>query len=162
MLTHSNMLNAATSICQYLDLREDDVVLDFLPMAFDYGLYQMLMSVRQGARLILELSFQLPMQVLTHAAAERVGFFPGVPTVFAVLAQVGDVSKCLKSIIKRASRHEYWGAISGQAHQQSHENVSQRPHFFDVRPHRVQALHLSSARGLGTEAGERGDRHSQH
>jgi amino acid adenylation domain-containing protein len=98
MLTHSNMLNAAASICQYLDLREDDVVLNFLPMAFDYGLYQMLMSVRQGARLILERSFQLPMQVVTHAASEQVSFFPGVPTIFAVLAQLGDVSSLLSSV----------------------------------------------------------------
>src|SRR5262249_41197254 len=44
MLTHRNMLAAGTSVSTYLGMREDDVVLLALPMAFDYGLYQMIMS----------------------------------------------------------------------------------------------------------------------
>ena len=59
MLTHRNMLTAATSVSSYLGLREDDVVLMVLPMAFDYGLYQMIMSFRVGARLVIERSFTL-------------------------------------------------------------------------------------------------------
>ena len=93
MLTHRNMLTAATSISQYLGLREDDIVLGLLPLAFDYGLYQLIMSFRQGARLVLERSFTFPAQVLGQAAAERVTFFPGVPTIYAVLAEMRDLSK---------------------------------------------------------------------
>ena len=98
MLTHRNMLSAAASICQYRELREDDVILNALPLAFDYGLYQMLMSVRQGARLVLEPSFQLPVQVLSRAAVERVTIFPGVPTIFAVLAQIEGASEFLTAV----------------------------------------------------------------
>jgi len=50
MLTHCNMLTAATSISSYLGILEDDVILNTLPLAFDYGLYQMIMAFRQGAR----------------------------------------------------------------------------------------------------------------
>ncbi|HEU4537280.1 MAG TPA: AMP-binding protein [Polyangiaceae bacterium] len=86
MLTHRNMLTAAASIATYLGVREDDVILGLLPLAFDYGLYQMIMAFRQGARLVLERSFAYPAKVLETVVAERVTGFPGVPTIFAVLA----------------------------------------------------------------------------
>ncbi|HEY6911111.1 MAG TPA: class I adenylate-forming enzyme family protein [Myxococcales bacterium] len=88
MLTHRNMLTAAASISEYLGLREDDVVLGVLPLAFDYGLYQMILSFRQGARLVLERSFTYPAQVLSQVVEEGVTFFPGVPTIFAILAEL--------------------------------------------------------------------------
>jgi amino acid adenylation domain-containing protein len=93
MLTHRNMLTSATSISQYLGMTADDVVLGLLPLAFDYGLYQMIMSFRQGARLVLERSFAFPAQVLARIPAERVTFFPGVPTIYAVLAELKDLSR---------------------------------------------------------------------
>jgi amino acid adenylation domain-containing protein len=93
MLTHRNMISATESICQYLKLREDDVVHGIMPMAFDYGLYQLLLSVRQRARLVMAPPFILPGQVLKQAAAEGVTFFPGVPTVFAMLGGLEDVSR---------------------------------------------------------------------
>src|SRR6185436_17068984 len=88
MLTHRNMLTAATSIACYLELREDDVILNVLPLAFDYGLYQMIMAFRQGARLVLERSFTFPSQVLKLMVEEGVTGFPGVPTLFAILAEM--------------------------------------------------------------------------
>jgi amino acid adenylation domain-containing protein len=86
MLTHRNMLTACTSIASYLEVREDDVILNVLPLAFDYGLYQMIMAFRQGARLVLERSFVYPAQVVRTMVEERVTGFPGVPTVFGILA----------------------------------------------------------------------------
>ncbi|HVY49726.1 MAG TPA: AMP-binding protein [Minicystis sp.] len=88
MLTHRNMLTAATSITSYLENVEDDVILGVLPLAFDYGLYQMIMAFRTGARLVLERSFAYPAQVLKVMVEERVTGFPGVPTIFAILAEM--------------------------------------------------------------------------
>jgi amino acid adenylation domain-containing protein len=85
MLTHRNMLAAATSISSYLRVQEDEVILGVLPLAFDYGLYQMIMAFRQGARLVLERSFAFPAQILQLMVDERVTAFPGVPTIFAML-----------------------------------------------------------------------------
>jgi amino acid adenylation domain-containing protein len=93
MLTHRNMLTAATSISTYLRNVEDDVILGVLPLAFDYGLYQMIMAVRMGARLVLERSFAFPAQVLNAMVAEGVTGFPGVPTIFAVLAEMKHLSQ---------------------------------------------------------------------
>lgn len=86
MLTHRNMLTACASISEYLRIAEDEVILCALPLAFDYGLYQMIMAVGVGARIVLERSFAFPAAVLQKVAEERVTGFPGVPTIFAVLA----------------------------------------------------------------------------
>jgi amino acid adenylation domain-containing protein len=85
MLTHRNMLAAVSSISEYLEIRSDDVLLCVLPLAFDYGLYQMIMAVAAGARLVLERSFAFPADILRLVAAERVTGFPGVPTMFATM-----------------------------------------------------------------------------
>jgi amino acid adenylation domain-containing protein len=87
MLTHRNMLTACTSIASYLELREDEVILGVLPLAFDYGLYQMIMAFRTGARLILERSFAFPAQILNLMVEEEVTGFPGVPTIFSILSE---------------------------------------------------------------------------
>lgn len=88
MLSHRNMLTAAASIATYLELREDDVLLDVLPLSFDYGLYQVLMAFRVGARVVLERGFAYPAHVLARMAAEGVTGFPGVPTMFSVVAEL--------------------------------------------------------------------------
>ena len=77
MLTHRNMLTAATSISTYLEIGEDDVILGVLPLAFDYGLYQMIMAFAPGARLVLERSFAFPAQVLKVMVEERRHRLPG-------------------------------------------------------------------------------------
>lgn len=88
MMTHRNMVFAARSITRYLQARRDDVVLSVLPLAFDYGLYQLLMSVMVGATLVLEKSFAFPQRVLPLLAQEQVTGFPLVPTMAAMLLQL--------------------------------------------------------------------------
>jgi long-chain acyl-CoA synthetase len=85
MSDHDNVDFASSSIMAYLDWRENDVILSVLPLAFDYGLYQLLMSVKAGSTLVLERSFLFPAQVLKRIGEERVTGFPGVPTLFAVV-----------------------------------------------------------------------------
>jgi len=85
MLTHRNMLAAATSITTYLENDENDVILCALPLSFDYGLYQMIMAFAVGGRLVLEKSFAYPAEMLRLLVDEQVTGFPGVPTMFAML-----------------------------------------------------------------------------
>jgi len=92
MLTHRNMLAAATSVSTYLGNVEDEVILCGLPLSFDYGLYQMIMAFRVGARLVLEKSFAYPAHVLTVMQREGVTGFPGVPTVFAMLLEMTNLA----------------------------------------------------------------------
>ena len=88
MMTHRNMVFAATSITTYLQMRSDDVVLSVLPLAFDYGLYQLLMCVMVGATLVLQKSFAFPQKVLPLLAREKVTIFPLVPTMAALIVQL--------------------------------------------------------------------------
>ena len=88
MLTHLNMVSAGDSVSTYLGLREDDVILCALPLAFDYGLYQILMSMLVGATVVLERSFSFPVKALQTMARHRVTVFPGVPTMFSLLLQL--------------------------------------------------------------------------
>ena len=88
MLTHLNMVAAATSITTYLENRADDVILNVLPLSFDYGLYQVLMALKVGGTLVLEKSFAYPHAVLQRMLDEQVTGFPIVPTMSAILLQM--------------------------------------------------------------------------
>jgi amino acid adenylation domain-containing protein len=92
MMTHQNVVSAATSITTYLESAADDVVLSVLPLAFDYGLYQALMCTKVGATLVLEKSFTYPAVLLDKLRRERVTGLPLVPTVAAVLLQLKDLA----------------------------------------------------------------------
>ena len=71
MLTHRNLVHNAWAIATYLGLREDDVIACVLPLAFDYGLFQVLMAARVGAAVLLETSFAYPRDVLDGSPATR-------------------------------------------------------------------------------------------
>lgn len=107
MLSHLNMVSACTSVSTYLGLRADDTVLCALPLAFDYGLYQLLMCARVGATLVLERSFTFPVKVLEVMVRERVTVFPGVPTMFAMLMNLQTLPSfdlgCLRMITNTAA-----------------------------------------------------------
>ncbi len=92
MLTHLNMTSAARSITTYLMNAPEDIILNVLPLSFDYGLYQLLMSFRVGATLVLEKSFTYPHAVLQKIIDEKVTGFPLVPTMSAILLKM-DLSK---------------------------------------------------------------------
>jgi long-chain acyl-CoA synthetase len=101
MMTHQSMVFTAGSLIQYLRLNSEQRILNFLPLAFDYGLYQLLMSVYLGATLVLERSFTYAGQVLQRMDEQNVTVFPGVPTVFTIL--VGSHRKspiCFPSVLR--------------------------------------------------------------
>jgi amino acid adenylation domain-containing protein len=92
-LTHANMTFAADSIVEYLGMQESDRVLCVLPLSFDYGLYQLLMSVRVGATLVLERGFAFPGRVVQLLEEERITGLPCVPTVFHVLLSLRGLTE---------------------------------------------------------------------
>jgi len=100
-LTHLNIVSAATSITTYLENTADDIILNVLPLSFDYGLYQILMGFKVGGTVVLERSFTYPHAVLEKMRQEHVTGFPIVPTIAAMLLQM-DLTKyhfpCLRYI----------------------------------------------------------------
>ena len=85
MLTHQNMVFAAGSISEYLRLDATDRIVNVLPFAFDYGLYQLLMTILMGATLLVERSFVYPVPVLKRIIEHEATVFPIVPTIGATL-----------------------------------------------------------------------------
>lgn len=92
MMTHLNMVTAATSISQYLEIRRDDVILNVLPLSFDYGLYQVLMAFKAGATVVLERSFIYPAAVIETLTEEAVTGLPVVPTLATMLIRMGGLT----------------------------------------------------------------------
>lgn len=93
MSTHHNVVSAARSIIQYLDNEPDDVILDMLPLSFDYGLYQVIMAFMIGATVVLERSFAYPERTLQIAVREGVTGLPIVPAVASRLFRLRDPSR---------------------------------------------------------------------
>ncbi len=91
MLTHLNMTMAATSLTTYLQNEPDDIILSPLPLAFDYGLYQVLMAFRFGGTVVLEKQFLYPQTYLNLISAEKVTGLPIVPTMSAILLNLKDL-----------------------------------------------------------------------
>ena len=88
MLTHLNIVSAATSITTYLENTPDDIIINLLPLSFDYGLYQVLMAFKVGGTIVLERSFTYPHTVIETIIREKVTGLPIVPTISAVLLQL--------------------------------------------------------------------------
>lgn len=88
MMTHANIVSAATSITTYLENTADDIILNVLPLSFGYGLYQLLVACKIGGTLVLEQSFTYPFATLEMLVRERVTGFPIVPTICSILLQM--------------------------------------------------------------------------
>ncbi|HEX9009717.1 MAG TPA: class I adenylate-forming enzyme family protein [Holophagaceae bacterium] len=99
MVTHQNVTFTLDSLLEYLRLGSGERILNLLPLAFDYGLYQLLMAVRLGATLVLEQGFEYPALIERRILEESVTVFPGVPTVFtSLLARTAGRTLCFPSV----------------------------------------------------------------
>ena len=86
--THRNMVAAARSIIQYLENTLDDVILDVLPLSFDYGLYQVIMCFMFGGTVVLEASLGYLEDIMTAIEKEKVTGFPIIPTISAMMLRL--------------------------------------------------------------------------
>lgn len=93
MLTHLNIVSAASSIIEYLENTPDDIILSCLPLSFDYGLYQVLMAFKFGGTVVLLNDFVYPQLALELLRKEKATGFPIVPAMAAILLQLRDLDK---------------------------------------------------------------------
>lgn len=85
MMTHQSMVFTTWSLIEYLRLSEQDRILLLLPLAFDYGLYQLLMAITVGGTLIVEQSFIFTASIYQNIKKYKPTVFPGVPTIYAMM-----------------------------------------------------------------------------
>lgn len=88
MSTHHNMGSAARSIIQYIGNEEHDVILNALPLAFDYGLYQVIMTFMFGGTIVLERSMGFLEPMIRRIENEGVTGLPIVPSMGAMLLKM--------------------------------------------------------------------------
>ena len=93
MLTQANIASALTSIQAYLGIGENDVIGLALPTAFSYGLNNLMLGLARGATVVLDRWAAFPIKLAGMLERERVTVFPGVPTLFASLLGLADLSR---------------------------------------------------------------------
>jgi len=107
MMTHQSMVFTSWSLIEYLRLTEEERILLVLPLAFDYGLYQLIMAVTLGATLIIEHSFNFPPAIFRQIELLKPTVFPGVPSIYAMMIalhkKTGITFDCIKKITNTAA-----------------------------------------------------------
>ncbi|SEB49559.1 amino acid adenylation domain-containing protein [Tenacibaculum sp. MAR_2009_124] len=103
MLTHQNMITATHSLNTYLGYNSNDKVLCVLPLSFDYGLYQMIMSISTGANLLLEKESTWPIFLLKKIEKEKATILPAVPTLVTLLHDQDKNKKFNLSSIRKVT-----------------------------------------------------------
>jgi long-chain acyl-CoA synthetase len=107
MMTHQSMVFTSWSLIEYLRLSENDRIILLLPLAFDYGLYQLLMAITIGGSLIVEQSFTFQTSVYKQIEMFKPTVFPGVPTIYAMMIAANKNSglsfNCIKKVTNTAA-----------------------------------------------------------
>lgn len=85
MMTHQSMVFTSWSLIEYLRLNENEKIMLVLPLAFDYGLYQLIMAITIGGTLIIEHSFNFPPSIFRQIELLKPTVFPGVPSIYALM-----------------------------------------------------------------------------
>ncbi len=88
-LSHDNLTYVVGAIQDRLGYRPGDVIGGFLPLAFDYGLYQIFLAAQAGAKLYLGDSEQVGPRLPRVLRDAGVTVLPGVPSVYAALIALG-------------------------------------------------------------------------
>ena len=92
MISYRNIHCASGSIIDYIGNTPDDIIMDFLPLSFDYGLFQIFMAFEVGAKVVLERSFAFPSEILKVMERERVTGLPIVPTIGTILSRMKSIA----------------------------------------------------------------------
>ena len=103
MMTHQSMVFTSWSLIEYLRLSEEDRIILLSPLAFDYGLYQLLMAITMGGSIILEQSFIFQATIYKNIEKYKPTVFPGVPTIYAMMIAANKKSKLAFESIKRVT-----------------------------------------------------------
>ena len=107
MMNHQAMVFTCWSLIEYLRLSEEDRIMLLLPLAFDYGLYQLLMSITVGGNLIVAQSFIFTASIYESIRKYKPTVFPGVPTIYAMMIASNNENNvsfdCIKKITNTAA-----------------------------------------------------------
>lgn len=87
MAPHGAVLFAVRAINSVVGNTCEDIILDALPFAFDYGLYQIFLAAQAGARLVLVPTQTSPLALPELMARNRITGLPVTPTLLSLLVR---------------------------------------------------------------------------
>lgn len=87
VLSHDNVLFASQKIQERLNYQADDSIGLFLPLSFDYGLYQAFLAAQVGARLVICDANSAGPALVNTLKRNGITVFPGVPHLFSILTK---------------------------------------------------------------------------
>lgn len=93
MLSHSNVVFSMYSIISYIGLGNEDIILNILPLSFDYGLYQILFSFTANLKTVLYDAPLQPYQVIKALSELKISVLPVVPSIAAMLEKILKLRK---------------------------------------------------------------------
>jgi acyl-CoA synthetase (AMP-forming)/AMP-acid ligase II len=85
MLSHGNIVANVKSICQYLNLTDEDIQMVVQPFFYVMGKSLLNTHVAVGGRVIINNKFTYPATVIQQMITEKVTGFSGVPSTYAHL-----------------------------------------------------------------------------
>jgi long-chain acyl-CoA synthetase len=85
MLSHRNIVSNTNSICEYLELTENDIQMVVLPFFYVMGKSLLNTHFAVGGTIVINNKFAFPATVVKQMAEERVTGFSGVPSTYAYL-----------------------------------------------------------------------------
>jgi acyl-coenzyme A synthetase/AMP-(fatty) acid ligase len=88
ILTHDNVRFVSAAIQARLHYQVEDRVAIFLPLSFDYGLYQLFYAAMVGASVFIGRPEMAGPELPRILAAQEVSVLPGVPTLFGGLIKM--------------------------------------------------------------------------
>ncbi len=88
MLSHDNVLFVVPAIQARLGYQPDDRIGLFLPLSFDYGLYQAFLAALTGACLVIGDNQTAGPLVAKTLARDEITVLPGVPNLYAALLRL--------------------------------------------------------------------------
>ncbi|MGL6208441.1 MAG: class I adenylate-forming enzyme family protein [Paracoccaceae bacterium] len=91
-LTHANILSALRAIATYQRLTPQDRIMAIPPFFFDYGLYQMFLSLFTGCELILSGTARAVSKLAPMIARARPTILPVVPALATGIARVLEIT----------------------------------------------------------------------
>lgn len=93
MLSHHNLYSNIRSILAYLELTDQDSIVNVLPFYYSYGNSVLHIHLAAGGTLYLENSMLYPQKIVASMAENRVSGFSGVPSAFNLIlsrTRLGD------------------------------------------------------------------------
>jgi|TARA_B110000114_G_C15071847_1_gene389969 long-chain acyl-CoA synthetase len=93
MLSHANVITAINSIGTYLEINKQEHILSLSPLSFDYGLYQLLFSLKFDCQLTIFQDDFHPIKVIKALNQNNISLLPVVPAMASSLSKVIQVFK---------------------------------------------------------------------